>query len=113
MSRARVWLYTQFEIQRGLPVQRMVRWFDQTEAGWLAKADLRRRIDFTVQNMLVDRPPLTAPADLIFCRNRSEERRVGKECVVRVDLGGRSIIKKKKPNRLYINANITYYTQLS
>src|SRR3546814_20191259 len=27
---------------------------------------------------------------------RSEERRVGKECVVRVDLGGRRIIKKKK-----------------
>src|SRR3546814_16619091 len=30
-----------------------------------------------------------------FCR-RSEESRVGKECVVRVDLGGRRIIKKKK-----------------
>src|SRR3546814_20224601 len=29
---------------------------------------------------------------------RSEERRVGKECVVRVDLGGRRIIKKKKKN---------------
>lgn len=69
ISRARVGLYTQFEIQRGLPVQRMVRWFDQTEAGWLAKADLRRRIDFSVQNMLVDRPPLATPADLIFCRN--------------------------------------------
>src|SRR3546814_12134106 len=27
---------------------------------------------------------------------RSEERRVGKECVVRVDLGGRRIIKKKE-----------------
>src|SRR3546814_21067777 len=27
---------------------------------------------------------------------RSEERRVGKECAVRVDLGGRRIIKKKK-----------------
>src|SRR3546814_3475522 len=27
---------------------------------------------------------------------RSEERRVGKECVVSVDLGGRRIIKKKK-----------------
>src|SRR3546814_16331478 len=27
---------------------------------------------------------------------RSEERRVGKECVVRVDLGGRRLIKKKK-----------------
>ena len=69
ISRARIGIYTQFEIQRGLPVQRMVRWFDQTEAGWLAKADLRRRIDFAVQNMLVDRPPLTQAADLIFCRN--------------------------------------------
>ena len=69
ISRARVGLYSQFEIQRGLPVQRMVRWFDQTEGGWLAKADLRRRIDFSVQNMLVDRPPLASPADLIFCRN--------------------------------------------
>src|SRR3546814_11409348 len=29
-------------------------------------------------------------------RKRSEERRVGKECSVRVDLGGRRIIKKKK-----------------
>src|SRR3546814_15061979 len=29
---------------------------------------------------------------------RSEERRVGKECVIRVDLGGRRIIKKKKIN---------------
>ena len=69
ISRARVGLYSQFEIQRGLPVQRMVRWFDQTEAGWLVKADIRRRIDFSVQNMLTDRPPLASPADLIFCRN--------------------------------------------
>ena len=69
IGRARVGLYSQFEIQRGLPVQRMVRWFDQTEAGWLAKADLRRRVDFTVQKMLIDRPPLASPADLIFCRN--------------------------------------------
>ena len=69
IGRARVGLYTQFEIQRGLPVQRMVRWFDQTEGGWLAKADIRRRIDFSVQNMLIDRPPLASPADLIFCRN--------------------------------------------
>src|SRR3546814_17714937 len=30
---------------------------------------------------------------------RSEERRVGKECAVRVDLGGRRIIKKKKKKR--------------
>src|SRR3546814_11829641 len=36
-----------------------------------------------------DAPPAVPSA-------RSEERRVGKECAVRVDLGGRRIIKKKK-----------------
>src|SRR3546814_19258529 len=35
---------------------------------------------------------------------RSEERRVGKECAVRVELGGSRNIKKK--NRLYYNAGI-------
>jgi chemotaxis protein methyltransferase CheR len=69
ISRARAGIYSQFEIQRGLPAQRMVRWFDQTEAGWLAKAELRRRVEFSVQNLLVDRPPLPRPADLILCRN--------------------------------------------
>jgi chemotaxis protein methyltransferase CheR len=69
ISRARVGLFSQFEIQRGLPVHRMVRWFDQTDTGWLAKADLRRRMEFSVQNMLTDQPPLSSPADLIFCRN--------------------------------------------
>lgn len=69
ISRARAGIYSQFEIQRGLPAQRMVRWFDQTEAGWLAKAELRRRVEFSVQNLLIDRPPLPRPADLIMCRN--------------------------------------------
>src|SRR3546814_18943219 len=40
-----------------------------------------------------DRPVAEAERPLL---DRSEERRVGKECVVRVDLGGRRIIKKKK-----------------
>jgi chemotaxis protein methyltransferase CheR len=69
VARARMGIYSQFEIQRGLPAQRMVRWFDQSDAGWLVKAELRRRINFEVQNLLVDRPPLSRPADLIFCRN--------------------------------------------
>lgn len=69
IARAKTGIYSQFEIQRGLPVQRMVRWFDQTDNGWLAKADLRRRVEFSVQNLLIDRPPLARPADLIFCRN--------------------------------------------
>src|SRR3546814_18075949 len=38
--------------------------------------------------------------------DRSEERRVGKECVIRVDLGGRRIIKKKKQ---HTKSHIKYY----
>src|SRR3546814_12115155 len=37
----------------------------------------------------------TCGLDSGFARLRSEERRVGKECSVRVDLGGRRIIQKK------------------
>src|SRR3546814_15644375 len=35
------------------------------------------------------------PFAWVRMEGRSEERRVGKECVIRVDLGGRRIIKKK------------------
>src|SRR3546814_20582143 len=35
-----------------------------------------------------------------FLRKRSEERRVGKSVSVRVDLGGRSIIKKKQQKKI-------------
>src|SRR3546814_14460514 len=42
---------------------------------------------------------LVTPGELI----RSEERRVGKECVRRVDLGGRRILKQKKKNEKHQN----------
>src|SRR3546814_20721203 len=44
---------------------------------------------------------LSGPAEApdIPDRSRSEERRVGKECAVRVDHGGRRLIKKKKKKK--------------
>ena len=36
VARARSGRFSQFEIQRGLPVRRMVRWFDTTGSGWVA-----------------------------------------------------------------------------
>src|SRR3546814_16493607 len=44
------------------------------------------------------------PMQAVFSETRSEERRVGKELYVRVDLGGRRIIKKK--NRRHNQAEI-------
>ena len=68
IERARKGIYSQFEIQRGLPVTRMVRWFDQDGENWVAREELRRMIDFRQQNMLLQ-TPLGGPFDLIFCRN--------------------------------------------
>ncbi len=69
IDRARAGIYNQFEIQRGLSAQRLVRWFDQLPDGWLAGSELRRRVQFSVQNMLTDMPQLPEPPDLILCRN--------------------------------------------
>src|SRR3546814_1970022 len=56
----------------------------------------RARLKFLLQharNLAAYHLPLDAHPEL--GNHRSEERRVGKECAVRVDLGGRRIIKKK------------------
>jgi chemotaxis protein methyltransferase CheR len=68
LARARVGRYTQFEIQRGLPVRRMMRWFDDIDGEWIAKPDLLRHIAFRRLNMLTD---LALPGrfDLVLCRN--------------------------------------------
>ncbi|NCP11492.1 MAG: protein-glutamate O-methyltransferase CheR [Sphingomonadales bacterium] len=68
IARARAGCYSQFEIQRGLSMTRMVRWFDQTPAGWQVKDELRGRIDFREHSLLGDLPP-SGPFDVVLCRN--------------------------------------------
>lgn len=68
ISRAKSGIYSQFEIQRGLPVRQMLRWFDSRDEDWHAVPDLRRKVTFQVHSLL-DRPPTVAPFDVILCRN--------------------------------------------
>lgn len=68
LTRARAGRYTQFEIQRGLPVRRMLRWFDGDDQDWVAKPELVRRIAFRRLNLVDDPPPL-GRFDVILCRN--------------------------------------------
>lgn len=65
---ARRGLYSQFEIQRGLGVTQMLRWFDETDAGWRPHRDLSRRVRFECRNVL-DEPPQPGCFDLVLCRN--------------------------------------------
>ncbi|MET3825949.1 chemotaxis protein methyltransferase CheR [Sphingomonas sp. PvP055] len=68
LNRARAGRYSHFEIQRGLPIRRMMRWFDQQGEDWVAKPELVRRIAFRRINLVGD--PLPAGKfDVILCRN--------------------------------------------
>ncbi len=68
LRRAREGRYTQFEVQRGLPIRRLMTWFEQRGDGWEAKAELRYRILYSQQNLIAD-PPLAGRFDIVLCRN--------------------------------------------
>ena len=61
-------LYSQFEIQRGISVAQMLRFFAETDAGWKADDRLSSMTRFEQHNLL-DRPPSPHQFDLILCRN--------------------------------------------
>ncbi len=68
LTRARAGRYSQFEIQRGLPVRRMMLWFDAAGGDWVAKPELVRRVQFRQHNLTGDAPP-PGKFDIILCRN--------------------------------------------
>ncbi len=68
IDRARDGSYTQFEVQRGLGINEMVRWFEESGDGWRATEQLRRMVRFQVHNLL-EQPPHPGQFDIILCRN--------------------------------------------
>ncbi|MGN6376057.1 MAG: CheR family methyltransferase [Sphingomonas sp.] len=68
LARARAGRYSHFEIQRGLQIRRMMRWFEQQGDDWIARPELVRRIQFKRHNLVADAPP-TGRFDVVLCRN--------------------------------------------
>jgi len=68
LDKARKGLYSQFEVQRGLPVSLLVKHFKRVEHGWEISSDIRRRVDFRNHNLLDDSQAL-GMFDVICCRN--------------------------------------------
>lgn len=66
VARARTGRYSRFEIQRGLPVRTMLRWFRETGEDWVADPTLARDIRFATHDI---RKPAPGRFDLILCRN--------------------------------------------
>jgi chemotaxis protein methyltransferase CheR len=68
LDRARTGLYRQLEVNRGLPAQMLVKYFDRRGIEWEIKPDLRKMISFQELNLL-DRWPLFSAPDIVFMRN--------------------------------------------
>lgn len=68
IARAREGLFTQFEVQRGLPIRMLVKHFRQEGTSWRVSPELRAMVRFEERNLLGDVASL-GRFDAIFCRN--------------------------------------------
>jgi len=68
LARAKSGLYTQFEVQRGLPIQYLVKYFGQEGNQWQLSETIRRMVQYREFNLLGDFGSL-GTFDVIFCRN--------------------------------------------
>lgn len=68
LARAKDGLYTQFEVQRGLPVTMLVKHFRKEGANWRISDALRGMVSWRSFNLLEDPAPL-GRFDVVFCRN--------------------------------------------
>jgi chemotaxis protein methyltransferase CheR len=68
LDKAKQGVYTQFEVQRGLPIQMLVKHFSQIGDKWQLSEAIRKQIRFQPFNLLGDMRTLGS-FDIIFCRN--------------------------------------------
>ncbi len=68
VERAKSGVYTQFEVQRGLPITMLVKHFKQNGDKWQISQQLRQMVSFREWNLLGDLSPL-GQFDIVFCRN--------------------------------------------
>ena len=68
IARAKDGVYSQFEVQRGLPIQSLLKNFTQEGNQWRVSDRLRRMVSFRTFNLLDDFGWL-GEIDLVFCRN--------------------------------------------
>jgi len=68
LIRARDGQYTQFEVQRGLPVQYLLKYFKKEDPHWRIAPEIREMAQFREFNLLGDLRSL-GRFDIVFCRN--------------------------------------------
>ena len=68
LNRCKSGIYSQLEINRGLPAPLMVKYFERIGTEWQVKEELRKMIQFRIIN-LSENWPMMGTLDLIMMRN--------------------------------------------
>ncbi len=68
LDKAKTGLYSQFEVQRGLPIQLLLKYFEQKGDMWQINAGMRAMIEWKYLNLLESFTHL-GEFDIVFCRN--------------------------------------------
>ena len=68
LEKAQAGLYTQFEVQRGLPITMMVKHFEKVDEMWRISPKMRSSVRFKKANLLDDLRAI-GRQDVIYCRN--------------------------------------------
>ena len=68
LEKSKAGIYSQFEVQRGLPIQLLVKYFKQTGDVWQINPEIRAMVQHRQLNLLHDFSQLGV-FDVIFCRN--------------------------------------------
>jgi chemotaxis protein methyltransferase CheR len=68
LARAQEGIYSQFEVQRGLPIQSLMKHFNQVPDGWQIQESFRKAVSYRKLNLL-DHFGHLGKFDVILCRN--------------------------------------------
>jgi chemotaxis protein methyltransferase CheR len=68
LEKAKAGIYSQFEVQRGLPIQLLVKHFTQVGEMWQISPEIRAMVQYRPLNLLQDFAQL-GTFDAVFCRN--------------------------------------------
>ncbi|HWU50977.1 MAG TPA: protein-glutamate O-methyltransferase CheR [Asticcacaulis sp.] len=68
LEKAQSGLYTQFEVQRGLPITMMVKHFEKVDEMWRISPKIRASVRYKKMNLLDDLR-MVGRQDVIYCRN--------------------------------------------
>lgn len=68
LEKAKAGIYSQFEIQRGMPIQLLVKYFQQQGEMWHVDSTLKGMVKFRQHNLL-ESPAGLGAFDVVFCRN--------------------------------------------